>query len=114
MEDSPKMFWWIKSPTAVIYFLRELTGVGIAIYMTVFVVMYVQDSNLSFVDSMWFQVVSWLGLVSAFFHSLTWLFVTLRVAPFDLPKNVERAGFVLLLGAWAVMSYVLYSFLYVH
>ncbi|MDP2625059.1 MAG: hypothetical protein Q8P27_02630 [Candidatus Peregrinibacteria bacterium] len=111
-EDGTTFFWWTRNVTAVIYFLRELTGVGIAIYMVTFVLAFYLDPVGEFVTSTWFYIISWMGLVSAIFHSLTWLAVTLKVTPFDLPKPVERIGFFLLLLIWGGVSLFLLTYFY--
>ena len=92
--------------------MRELTGVGIAIYMTVFVVMYFLNRSGEFVAGGWFYYLSWMGFLSAMFHSVTWFGVTMKVTPFDLPKWVEKLGFISILLIWGGVSYVLMSTFY--
>lgn len=108
-EDRPSAWWWLHDRNTVIYFFRELTGVGIALYGILFILMWFFNA----LNSKLFEVITWIGLVSAVFHSLTWLGVTLKITPFDLPRWVERVGFLGLLLVWGVVSYFLLHFFYV-
>lgn len=111
-EDTPTSFWWASDWQGVLYFLRELTGVGVAFYGLFFVGAWAFDPTLVFLSTSWFKVLSVLGFGFAAFHSITWLGVTMHVTPFDLPKWVERIGFLVLLLVWIVLSYFLLKFFY--
>lgn len=111
-EDTPTSFWWASDPQGVLYFLRELTGVGVAFYGLFFVAAWAIDPTLAFLETTWFKGVSLLGFISAVFHSITWLGVTMHVTPFDLSKWIERLGFFVLLLVWVFLSYFLFKFFY--
>ena len=110
-------FWWTRNPATVIYFLRELTGTFIALYVIYFLSLsfYAAMTKMppTFLNSISFHVVSWTGLVAAIFHTLTWLWVTIKIAPVTLKKPVAVAAFIILLGIWIGLSYFLLKFLYV-
>jgi hypothetical protein len=109
-EHLPSALWWTRDVHAWIYFLRELTGVGIALYGISFLLFWFFNA----LGSSFFEAISWVGLISALFHSFTWFAVTLKVTPFDLPLWVERAGFLGLIVAWGAISYFLLNVVYVH
>jgi fumarate reductase subunit C len=104
-------FWWTRNMNSLVYFLRELTGVGIAVYFIYFWFLPYISPRATIYDTS-FLVMSWIGLVSACFHSLTWFWVAVKVTPFDLPRKVEIALFVKLLLIWGVLSYFLLQFMY--
>lgn len=112
VEWKPKPTWWAQDGTGWLYFLREFTGVLIALYMVTFIVAWWQEPGGQFVGEFWFKVVSEVGLAGAVFHSLTWFAVSLKVTPFDLPKWVERVGFLAMIILWLGISYGLWAFLY--
>ena len=108
-EYHPTPLWWTVNLTGWIYFLRELTGIGIAFYAIVFILSWALNDLHNIV----LQIATWIGLVSAFFHSFTWAAVTLKVTPFDLPRWAERLGLVGLIGGWTAVSYFLLQLFYV-
>ena len=122
-KQSP--FWWTRNLSTTIYFLRELTGVFITLYVIYFLssafyaVMTQQSANKAVIQAMTFTqttsfvVISWIGLIAAIFHTITWLWVTVKIAPVPLKKPVAVTAFVALLGVWIVVSYFLLQFLYI-
>jgi fumarate reductase subunit C len=115
----PKMprTWWLQKPAYLLFMLRELSSVFIAIFLIVFLVQIYQltkgpDAYAAFVQKLgspgWivFHVVA---LLFAVYHSVTWFESTAVVMPIklgerDLPRNLV---FALTLGAWIAVSAVI-------
>lgn len=106
-------FWWTRNLASIIYFLRELTGVFIALYVMIFVgASAILGPESGFIDGQWFSIVSLVGLCAAIFHSVTWMWVSVKIFPIPLPKFLQIILFVLLLFITAVISYFLLGFFY--
>lgn len=112
LELTPRPTWWANDRTGWVYFFRECTGVLIALYMVIFIIAWWQEPGGQFVGELWFKVVSAVGLVGAIFHSLTWFAVSVKVTPLDLPKWMERVGFLAMILVGLGISYGLGLFLY--
>lgn len=115
----PKMprTWWLQKPAYLLFMLRELSSVFIAIFLMVFLVQIYQltkgpDAYAAFVQKLnspgWimFHV---LALLFALYHSLTWFESTAVIMPLRLgeravPRNLV---FALTLGAWIAVSAVI-------
>jgi fumarate reductase subunit C len=115
----PKMprTWWLQKPAYLLFMLRELSSVFIAVFLVVFLVQIYQltkgpEAYAAFVQKLsspgWiaFHVVA---LLFALYHSLTWFQSTAVILPLDLgeravPRNVV---FALTLGAWIAASVVI-------
>lgn len=106
-------FWWTRNPRTLVYFFRELTGVFIALYTMVFLCLAFFDSTLSFVHETAFSFISFIGLVAAIFHAITWFWVTITISPVTLPFPDKIGGFISLIAVWIVVSHLLLRFLYV-
>lgn len=105
-------FWWTSNIRYFIYFLREFTGVLIAFYTVFFLGKAIFDPGLVFVQTLGFQVISWIGLSAAIFHSVTWFWVTVKISPLPLKKPLQIFLFIALLILWLLISYALLHFLY--
>ena len=111
-EKKPNGFWWTRSAADMLYFFRELTGVVIAGYVIYFVVFALMDQSLVFFGSTHFFIMNVIAAAAAFLHTLTWLWVTTQVTPFDLPKTVQIVFFIFLVAVCIGGSYFLFTFLY--
>ncbi|PJC37140.1 hypothetical protein CO046_01985 [Candidatus Peregrinibacteria bacterium CG_4_9_14_0_2_um_filter_53_11] len=110
--EKQSAFWWTRNLASTIYFVRELTGVGIAAYLLYFLGFAVSDPGLTFTSATHFNVISYIGLGASIFHTLTWLRVTAKVTPFDLSRSVQLTLFALSLVVWLGLSFLLYTYLY--
>jgi len=115
----PKMprTWWLRKPAYLLFMLRELSSVFIAVFLVVFLVQIYQltkgpDAYAAFVQKLsspgWivFHIVA---LLFALLHSITWFQSTAVVMPLrlgerELPRNLV---FVLNIGAWVAVSAVI-------
>ncbi len=102
-------FWWIRNIRSLIYFVRELTGVFIAFYTIYFLILALQNPTdwNAFLPTKSFRIVSLIGLTAAVFHTVTWLYVTVRISPVPLKKIAFLAAFLFLIGIWLALSFVL-------
>jgi fumarate reductase subunit C len=112
-EQKLSHFWWTGNIRYLIYFLREFTGVLIALYTIFFLAQAIFDPTLSFVKEYSFRIVSWIGLAAAIFHTITWFWVTVKISPIPLKKPLQVFFFLILIILWLTFSYFLLHFFYV-
>lgn len=111
-ELKPSFFWWSRNFCTVIYFLRELTGLGIVAAMIFFVLDFAGLLSFPLSDGI-YRAILRVGFFSSIFHSITWLWIIPKVTPLDLSKRMEFVCFFFLLVALCVVSYFLYFGIYV-
>jgi fumarate reductase subunit C len=115
----PKMprTWWLQKPAYLLFMLRELSSVFIAVFLVVFLIQLSQlsdgsDAYVAFARKLsspgWivFHIVAFLF---ALLHSVTWFQSTAVVMPLrlggrELPRNLVL---VLNIGAWIAASVVI-------
>jgi fumarate reductase subunit C len=117
----PKMpaTWWLKKPAYLLFMLRELSSVFIAIFLVVFLIQLSQlsdgpDAYVAFarkLSSPGWIVFHIVALLFALLHSMTWFQSTAVVMPLrlgerELPRNLV---FALNIGAWIAVSVVILS-----
>lgn len=117
LEPKQSPFWWTRNAASTIYFLRELTGVVIALYVIVFVtsawwMIAANGMPLPGIDGI-FTILLPLTLIAAIFHALTWFWVTLKLFPMPLPPQLQLLGFLGLMAVWLAVSYFLLNFFYI-
>ena len=112
----PKMprTWWLQKPAYLLFMLRELSSVFIAVFLVVFLVQIYQltkgpDAYAAFVQKLsspgWvlFHIVA---LLFALLHSVTWfqstaVVMALRLGEREVPR---KTVFALNIGAWVAVS----------
>jgi fumarate reductase subunit C len=115
----PKMprTWWLQKPAYLLFMLRELSSVFIAVFLVVFLVQIYQltkgpEAYAAFVQKLsspgWilFHIVA---LLFALLHSVTWFQSTAVVMPLKLGKHEMPRKLVLALniGVWVAVSAVI-------
>jgi len=115
----PKMprTWWLQKPAYLLFMLRELSSVFIAIFLIVFLVQIYQltkgpDAYAAFVQKLsspgWilFHIAT---LLFALLHSVTWFQSTAVVMPLKLGEHEmpRKLVFALNIGAWVAVSAVI-------
>lgn len=94
-----------------IYFLRELTGPIIALYIIFFVIASFFDPARSFISRSPFKIISIAAFVASIIHTVTWLRASVKITPFNLSTTMQMALFLLLIASWIAASlYVLPCF----
>jgi fumarate reductase subunit C len=110
-------FWWFANIRYFVYFLRELTGPVIAFYVIYFLVSWLFDVTLNFVGTELFNILTWITLVFAIIHTVTWLFVTGKLMqPSSSHVSSSLTFFIcfLMIFIWlAVSCYILLPIFYV-
>ena len=118
MTFTPKFspLWWTRNLRYFIYFLRESTGVFIALYLLVYVGKLthtwsdpgpISQSILWNVSTKLLPWLSPIALAAAIFHTITWFWVTVKISPIPLPRWLQIIGFLGLISAWLTISYFL-------
>ncbi|HEY3306423.1 MAG TPA: hypothetical protein VGL70_23120 [Candidatus Binatia bacterium] len=112
----PKMprTWWLQKPAYLLFMLRELSSVFIAIFLIVFLVQIYQltkgpEAYAAFVQKLsspgWilFHIVA---LLFAVYHSVTWFESTAVVMPIKLGERElpRQLVFAVNIGAWIAVS----------
>ena len=118
----PKMpaTWWLKKSSYLLFMLRELSSVFIALFLVVYLIQLYQltrgpeayvafSQKLSSPGWLIFHVVA---LVFAIYHSITWFQSTAVVLPLRLGEREIPPGLVttLNIGAWIALSLVILIF----
>ena len=109
--------WWLKKPAYLLFMLRELSSVFIAVFLVVFLVQIYQLTKgpaayAAFVQQLrspgwiFFHIVT---LVFAVLHSVTWFQSTAIVMPLRLGEHEvpRRMVFALNIGAWVAVSAII-------
>ena len=109
--------WWLKKPAYLLFMLRELSSVFIAVFLVVFLAQIHQltkgpEAYAAFVQRLsspgWivFHIVA---LLFALLHSVTWFQSTAVVMPLRLGERELPRSLVLALniGAWVAVSAVI-------
>ena len=114
--------WWLRKLSYLLFMLRELSSVFIAIFLIVFLFQIHQlssgsESYIAFSQKLsapgwiFFHIIT---LLFALYHSVTWFYSTsvvlpLRIGGWEAPRNLLTA---LNIGAWIVVSFIiLFAFL---
>ena len=115
----PKMpaTWWLKKPAYLLFMLRELSSLFIAIFLIVFLAQIYQLTKGAEAYAAFAQRLSspaWIvfhivALLFALLHSVTWFQSTAVVLPLRLgEREVPRAlVFAATIGAWIAVSVVI-------
>lgn len=111
-EQKQSALWWTRNSASIVYFLRELTGVFIAGWTIYFLTSAIFDPALAFLKTATFRIASVIGLIAAVFHTITWFWVTVRLAPVALKKSAQLILFFGLIAVWIAISYFLLIFFY--
>jgi fumarate reductase subunit C len=115
----PKMSrtWWLTKRAYVLFMLRELSSVFIAIFLVVFLAQIFQltkgpDAYAAFAQKL--SSPGWIlfhgvALLFALYHSLTWFQSTAVIMPLNLGERAvpRSVVFALILGAWIAASAVI-------
>ena len=109
--------WWLKKPAYILFMLRELSSVFIAIFLIVFLAQIYQLTKGPAAYAVFVQKLSSPGwilfhivvLLFALLHSVTWFQSTAVVMPLRLGEREVPRKMVLALniGAWLAVSAVI-------
>ena len=116
----PKMprTWWLQKPAYLLFMLRELSSVFIAVFLVVFLAQIYQltkgpEAYAAFVQKL--RAPGWIlfhiaALLFALLHSVTWFQSTAVVMPLKLGEHEIPRKLVLALniGAWVAVSAVIW------
>jgi fumarate reductase subunit C len=108
--------WWLGQRRYVLYMIRELTSLFIALYCTLLVIGVFRlsqgkaawDAFLAAISSPWGILFQLICLAFAVYHSITWFAVTPKAMPLILrgepvpPRTIVAVHY----GAWALVSLV--------
>ena len=109
--------WWLQRPTYILFMLREISSLFIAVFLVVLLVQIYQltrgaDAYAAFsrrLSSPGWVIFHVVALLFALYHSVTWfhssaVVLPLRVGDRVVPRNIVVA---LNIGAWIAASLVI-------
>lgn len=120
LHQQPGHFWWTRNPRYIIYFLREFSGVLIAIYiltlLTLYAILFYKSTFIGMTNHPLYGVaqslhaalngwIGYVGLAGALIHTLTWLYVMPQLLPIKLSALQQKTAYILLIAAWLSLSY---------
>ena len=110
-------FWWTKKTSYFTYFVREMSGALIALYVLTaigheaFSILLADNLQLAanlndFRHSFPYYAIQYSGLAGELIHSISWLIIMPSISPFELSKKQQIAGIVILIASAAAFSYM--------
>lgn len=107
-------WWWTKKLTYFVYFVREFTGVVIATYIFYLLYLYAKYDPGYFKELHLFRPFTWIALIFALIHTVTWLYVTARIVPVRVGRVQipQLILFIMLMGVWCGISMLLLLYFY--
>jgi fumarate reductase subunit C len=120
LEQKLSRTWWTKNIRYFLYFIREFSGVLIALFTISFIAIVsidqigtkfnLQNLQISgFLKSIPFQIIEYLGLAGAVIHTLTWLSVMPKISPIKLPETQQKIAYLALIAVWLGISLIIIS-----
>lgn len=114
--------WFTQNIRYFVYFLREFTGILIAIWVInlilAFFVMNIEGgrnvfSNFRLEDKLFYTLryTNYIGFFAAIFHSLTWLYVMTKLSPIPLKGISQKLAYAVLIIIWLSLSYITYEYI---
>ena len=116
--------WWLKKPSYLLFMLRELSSVFIAIFLIVYLVQIYQltrgpEAYVAFaqkLSSPGWVVFHFLALLFSLFHSITWFQSTAVVMPLkigarELPRQIMTGLNVAALIAVSIVILIFFNML---
>lgn len=114
--------WWLKKPSYLLFMLRELSSVFIAIFLVVYLVQVYQlsqgpEAYMAFAQKL--SAPGWvifhiLALLFSLFHSITWFQSTavvmpLRIGAWEMPRQLMTGLNVAALIAVSIVILILFN-----
>lgn len=125
MEPLPQKLhrlWFTQNIRYLVYFLREFTGILIAIWVIhlilanfASVAFQTRGNNFIYptIASRLFHALKYtnpIAFYAAIFHSLTWLYVMTKLSPIPLKGIWKIIAYTTLIAVWLVLSYFIWKF----
>jgi fumarate reductase subunit C len=115
-EQHWEPLWWTKKPAYIAFFVREISGLLIAIYILyLFIVSaypsYLQTPEILKNIATPIQII---GLIGALIHTLTWLGVMPKILPLTLTEKQEKTATILIFAFWLIFSFFLFKLIYAY
>ncbi len=121
LANIPSLKWWKEKPSYKIYYLREYSGILIAIWgiywlwfisaiiLSQIILTYFPDINpifkyIIFIPLKYYFALNSIGLIGGIIHAITWLGVMPKITPLNLSKNQKHLTFALLFFSWIGLS----------
>lgn len=105
-------FWWTKNPRTILYFIREATGIVIALYFISYIFAAWEYGSFRYNDyPKDFGVMAFFGFIAAVIHTLTWFWVTAKITPFSRSLFAHVTIFLFLIALWVgVSAFLIFNF----
>ncbi len=128
LEHSLSRLWWTKNIRYFVYFVREFSGVVIALYTLYLLYMMatrdvvsitgtastIASIELNFINSRLFHALTGIALMASLFHSISWFYVMAKLTPVRMGGFVvpQFLTFALIMLIWVGVMYGLLYLLY--
>ena len=109
--------WWLRRPAYILFMLREISSLFIAVFLVVFLVQIYQltrgpEAYAAFargLNSPGWVIFNVVALLFALYHSVTWFYSSAVVLPLRFGERVVPRNVVVALniGAWIAASLVI-------
>lgn len=118
LVQKQERFWWTKKSSYLLYFIRELSGLLIAVYVLASIMILAgiklgQNGSAfshfleSFNSSTFYLIIQYAGLIGALIHSITWLLIMPTISPIELSRKQQIIGAIILFAMAISFSYIL-------
>lgn len=116
--------WFTQNIRYFVYFLREFTGILIAIWVInlilanfASVAFQARGNHIIYptlADHLYgaLKYTNQIGFYAAIFHSLTWLYVMTKLSPIPLKGVWQKITYAVLILIWLSLSYFIFKILY--
>jgi fumarate reductase subunit C len=94
LEQKPGHLWWTRNPRTLLYFVREFSAILILTWILGSLILSFFFPKNSDGIALFF---TYLGLIGAIIHSITWLAAMPQILPFRLNKSQQKIAYAFLL-----------------
>lgn len=109
-EEKRPANWWLKESSYTGFFVREISGLFIAIFAlnyTAYLFFAAQNMTVPTIITALHLPLAVIGLIAALIHTFTWLPVMPKIVPLNLSIFRTSVAIISLLLVWLAVSYVL-------
>ena len=113
LQPTPGRRWWAKTPTTLIYFIREINGIllGILAFAIIIctIIFQLTSANIDFIRNIFI----WIFFAVACIHSITWFIALPKILPFELPPSLQKAEPLFIIVLWLILSWLIIHYLFI-
>lgn len=104
LEQKPGPKWWKATEGYRAYYLREYSGILIAVWGIFYLQIPERIFGLTITNQYYIYALHAIGLLGAIIHSSTWLTMMPKLLPLELNERQQQAALFLLILVWLGVS----------